>query len=191
MGTDCKEEPGLMSSREKLKNMALELIGHHGLDVLSYRLLAQKSNLSLAAVNHHFPKKSEFILELIEDFHGSFGKVLGERLLLPLHWETDFEILTKLFQDPTAEGKKNFIVSVLHHSIYQEPSIKQAVDNFLEELVGWVELRLEKPYHKHKDPESTRFMAAVVVSWLLGATMVPGGFPPIKSAKFRELLNLF
>ncbi|HEX8002308.1 MAG TPA: helix-turn-helix domain-containing protein [Mycobacteriales bacterium] len=67
-----------LTTRDQILRAALELFLSQGYDATSLRQIAERLNLTKAALYYHFPAKEHLVVELTRPFLEGFAEIVGE-----------------------------------------------------------------------------------------------------------------
>lgn len=82
-------------TRERIQSVALELFAEHGYDKTSLREIAERLEVTKAALYYHFNTKEDIVVSLFEDFVTGIDKLIEWATDQPRTLETRQEILRR------------------------------------------------------------------------------------------------
>jgi AcrR family transcriptional regulator len=82
-------------TRERIQSVAVELFAEHGYDKTSLREIAERLDVTKAALYYHFHTKEDIVVSLFEDFVAGIDKIIEWATDQPQTLETRQEILRR------------------------------------------------------------------------------------------------
>jgi AcrR family transcriptional regulator len=125
-------------TRARIQRVALELFAEQGYDKTSLREIAERLDVTKAALYYHFKSKEDIVRSLVEDYFGQIDALIAWARTQPRTPETRDEILSRYVQI-VADGSDAF--RMLHHNqaaLNSLSSAKQRGDLFRERMTGLV-----------------------------------------------------
>jgi AcrR family transcriptional regulator len=120
-------------TREEIRAVALELFAAHGVEKTSLRQIAERLDITKAALYYHFPSKDDLLAELAQPMIDDLGTFLDEahdaarratpaaaRELLSSYLELCYRhrlLLQSLLRDPAALAKLGVLTTVLYRRV--------------------------------------------------------------------------
>lgn len=113
-------------TREEIRAVALELFAAHGVDRTSLRQIAERLDITKAALYYHFPSKDELLAELARPMIDDLGAYLAEAdgatpgdapELLSRYLDLCYRhrlLLQAMLRDPAALAKLDVLTALLH-----------------------------------------------------------------------------
>jgi AcrR family transcriptional regulator len=113
-------------TRDEIRNVAMELFATHGVDQTSLRQIAERLDITKAALYYHFPSKDELIAELATPMIDDLGEFLDDareagpddaRRLLERYLDMVYrhrQLLQGVLRDPAALARMNVLTTLLH-----------------------------------------------------------------------------
>ena len=100
-------------TRARIQQVALELFAEQGYDKTSLREIAERLDVTKAALYYHFKSKEDIVRSLVEDYIGQIDALIAWAKAQPRTPETRGEILGRYVQI-VADGSDVF--RMLHHN---------------------------------------------------------------------------
>ncbi len=82
-------------TRDKIQAVALELFAEHGYEKTSLREIAERLDVTKAALYYHFRTKEDIVVSLFEDFIGGIDGIIGWARTQPPTVETRREVVER------------------------------------------------------------------------------------------------
>jgi AcrR family transcriptional regulator len=159
-------------TRARIQRVALELFAEQGYDKTSLREIAERLDVTKAALYYHFKSKEDIVHSLVEDYMGQVDALIAWAKSQPRTPQTRSEILRRYVQI-VADGSDVF--RMIHHNqaaVNSLAATKQRGSVFRERMSGLVEAITEPEADL---PERLRVMMAlgsVSVGWMFFAEQV-------------------
>src|ERR1700691_1948043 len=126
-------------TRARIQQVALELFAEQGYDKTSLREIAERLDVTKAALYYHFKSKEDIVRSLVEDYMGQVDALIAWAKAEPRTPETRGDILSRYVQI-VADGSDVF--RMLHHNQAAVNSLAGAKERgsvFRERMTGLVE----------------------------------------------------
>jgi AcrR family transcriptional regulator len=94
-------------TRERIQSVALELFAEQGYDKTSLREIAERLDVTKAALYYHFKSKEDIVTSLVEDFFGQIDELISWGTELPCTPQARAEVLSRYF-GIVADGSQVF-----------------------------------------------------------------------------------
>ena len=113
VGHDPHHEVRRGDTRARIQQVALELFAEQGYDKTSLREIAERLDVTKAALYYHYKSKEDIVRSLVEDYIGQIDALIAWAKTQPRTPETRGEILGRYVQI-VADGSDVF--RMLHHN---------------------------------------------------------------------------
>jgi AcrR family transcriptional regulator len=100
-------------TRERIQAVALELFAEQGYDKTSLREIAERLDVTKAALYYHFKSKEDIVTSLVEDYFGEIDQLVSWGLTQPRTPETRAEVLRRYYTIVAAAGE---VFRMLQHN---------------------------------------------------------------------------
>ena len=171
-GHDAHHEARRHDTRARIQRVAVELFSEQGYDKTSLREIAERLDVTKAALYYHFKSKEDIVRSLVEDYMGQVDALIAWAKTLPRTPETRSEILSKYVQI-VADGSDVF--RMLHHNQAAVNSLAGAKERgsvFRERMTGLVEAITEPDADMQERLRATMALGSVSVGWMFFADQV-------------------
>lgn len=101
-------------TRERIQAVAVELFAEHGYDKTSLREIAERLDVTKAALYYHFNTKEDIVVSLFEDFVSGIDEIIEWAAKQPQTLETRQEILRRYGQ--LARGRPTGMMKFIQDS---------------------------------------------------------------------------
>jgi AcrR family transcriptional regulator len=163
---DARTRP---DTRAKIQQVAVELFTEHGYDGTSLREIAERLNVTKAALYYHFKSKEDIVASLIEDYARQLDELIAWGREQPKSAANRHEILTR-YVDIVAEGDQVF--RMLHQNqaaVSMLASMKRRGDLFKERIEYLVELLTEPGAGLQERVRAAMAIGGISVGWMFFA----------------------
>lgn len=165
------------NTREKLLDVAQDLIQKRGINAFSFQDLSKAVGIRKASVHHHFATKADLIESLMDRFLVQFEHATSRILASKVNGKTKLQRYCSLFQGTLKAGNndKNCLCGMLMAEVASvDNSVRVQIQRFLRENVTFVESILEEgvqdgTLESQKNIKST---ALLVLSALEGGLLI-------------------
>jgi AcrR family transcriptional regulator len=143
MSETTKEAHARPDTRERIQAVALELFAEQGYDKTSLREIAERLDVTKAALYYHFKSKEDIVSSLVEDYFGQIDELVAWGRTLPKTPASRAEVLRRYF-DIVAGGSQVF--RMLQHnqaSVNSLAAAKHRSELFRERMDALVSLLTE------------------------------------------------
>ena len=171
-GHDAHHEARRHDTRARIQRVAVELFAEQGYDKTSLREIAERLDVTKAALYYHFKSKEDIVRSLVEDYMGQVDALIAWAKTLPRTPETRGEILSKYVQI-VADGSDVF--RMLHHNQAAVNSLAGAKERgsvFRERMTGLVEAITDPDAGEMERLRATMALGSVSVGWMFFADQV-------------------
>src|ERR1700761_2468556 len=130
-------------TRARIQQVAVELFTEHGYDGTSLREIAERLDVTKAALYYHFKSKEDIVASLVQDYGDQMDALIAWGREQPRTAATRREILHR-YVDIVAEGDQVF--RMLHQnqaSVHMLGSMKNRGDLFKERIEFLIDLLAE------------------------------------------------
>src|SRR5258708_9147174 len=146
-GHDARHDARSRSdTRARIQWVAMELCAEQGYDKTSLREIAERLDVTKAALYYHFKSKEDIVRSLVEDYFGQIDALIAWAKTRPRTSETRGEILSRYVRI-VADGSD--VLRILHHNqaaVNSLPAAKERGDVFRE--------RMTSPLHALTEPRA-------------------------------------
>src|SRR5690242_3658624 len=141
--TETSQAHARPDTRARIQAVALELFAEQGYDKTSLREIAERLDVTKAALYYHFKSKEDIVASLVEDYFGQIDELVAWGRTLPKTPESRAEVLRRYF-DIVAGGSGVF--RMLQHnqaSVNSMAAAKHRSELFRERMDALVSLLTE------------------------------------------------
>jgi len=121
--TETREAPARPDTRQRIQAVALELFAEQGYDKTSLREIAERLDVTKAALYYHFKSKEDIVASLVEDYFGQIDDLVAWGKTLPRTPESRAQILDRYYRI-VADGSPVF--RMLQHNQASVKGLAQA-----------------------------------------------------------------
>ena len=153
-------------TRARIQQVALELFAEQGYDKTSLREIAERLDVTKAALYYHFKSKEDIVRSLVEDYFGQMDALIAWAKTQPRTREVRREILGRYVRI-VADGSDVF--RMLHHNQAALNSLaagKERGEVFRERMTGLVEALTEPGAGMEERLRATMLLGGVSVGWM-------------------------
>jgi AcrR family transcriptional regulator len=168
-GTDTRHRS---DTRARIQQVALELFAEQGYDKTSLREIAERLDVTKAALYYHFKSKEDIVRSLVEDYFGQLDDLIAWAKMQPRTARTRGEILGRYVRI-VADGHDVF--RMLHHNQAAVNSLagaKERGDLFRERMTGLIEVLTEPGADMEERLRAAMALGGVSVGWMFFADQV-------------------
>jgi AcrR family transcriptional regulator len=154
-------------TRARIQRVALELFAEQGYDKTSLREIAERLDVTKAALYYHFKSKEDIVRSLVEDYFGQIDALIAWAKTQPRTPETRDEILSRYVQI-VADGSDAF--RMLHHNqaaLNSLSSAKQRGDLFRERMTGLIDALTGPQASLRERLRAAMTLGGVSVGWMV------------------------
>jgi len=159
-------------TRARIQQVALELFAEQGYDKTSLREIAERLDVTKAALYYHYKSKEDIVRSLVEDYFGQMDALIAWARTQPRTAQTRGEILSRYVQI-VADGSDVF--RMLHHNqaaVNSLASAKERGDLFRERMTGLIEALTEPGADVEERLRAAMALGGVSVGWMFFADQV-------------------
>ena len=153
-------------TRARIQQVALELFAEQGYDKTSLREIAERLDVTKAALYYHFKSKEDIVRSLVEDYFDQIDALIAWAKTQPRTPETRDEILSRYVRI-VADGSDVF--RMLHHNqaaLNSLSSAKQRGDLFRERMTGLIDALTEPGAGLPERLRAAMTLGGVSVGWM-------------------------
>jgi AcrR family transcriptional regulator len=154
-------------TRARIQQVALELFAEQGYDKTSLREIAERLDVTKAALYYHFKSKEDIVRSLAEDYFGQIDALIEWARSQPRMAETRAQILRRYVQI-VADGSDVF--RMLHHNqaalASLDSSVKRRGELFRERMTGLVDVLIEDHAGPRDRLRAAMTLGGVSVGWM-------------------------
>ena len=100
-------------TRERIQSVALELFAEQGYDKTSLREIAERLDVTKAALYYHFKSKEDIVTSLVEDYFGQIDQLVSWGRTQPKTPESRAEVLRRYYAIVAGAGE---VFRMLQHN---------------------------------------------------------------------------
>ena len=100
-------------TRERIQSVALELFAEQGYDKTSLREIAERLDVTKAALYYHFKSKEDIVTSLVEDYFGQIDELVSWGRTQPKTPESRAEVLRRYYAIVAGAGE---VFRMLQHN---------------------------------------------------------------------------
>jgi AcrR family transcriptional regulator len=159
-------------TRARIQQVALELFAEQGYEKTSLREIAERLDVTKAALYYHFKSKEDIVRSLVEDYFGQLDDLIAWAKTQPRTARTRGEILGRYVRI-VADGHDVF--RMLHHNQAAVNSLagaKERGDLFRERMTGLIEVLTEPGADMEERLRAAMALGGVSVGWMFFADQV-------------------
>ncbi len=163
---DARTRP---DTRAKIQQVAVELFTEHGYDGTSLREIAERLDVTKAALYYHFKSKEDIVASLIGDYSKQMDELIAWGRSQPKTAATRQEILSR-YVDIVAEGDQVF--RMLHQNqaaVNMLASMKNRGDLFKERIEYLIELLTEPGAALPERVRAAMAIGGISIGWMFFA----------------------
>jgi AcrR family transcriptional regulator len=156
-------------TRARIQQVALELFAEQGYEKTSLREIAERLDVTKAALYYHFKSKEDIVRSLVEDYFGQLDDLIAWAKTQPRTAQTRREILGRYVRI-VADGHDVF--RMLHHNQAAVNSLagaKERGDLFRERMTGLIEVLTEPGADMEERLRAAMALGGVSVGWMFFA----------------------
>lgn len=156
-------------TRARIQRVALELFAERGYDGTSLREIAERLDVTKAALYYHFKSKEDIVTSLVEDYFGKLDELIAWASTQPRTPKTRAKVLSRYVRI-VADGSGTF--RMLHHNqaaVNTMASARQRGDVFKERMAGLVGALTEPGADLHERLRATMVLGAISIGWMFFA----------------------
>jgi AcrR family transcriptional regulator len=171
-GHDPHHDARRGDTRARIQQVALELFAEQGYEKTSLREIAERLDVTKAALYYHFKSKEDIVRSLVEDYFGQIDALIAWAKGQPRTPATRGTVLRRYVQF-VAGGSDVF--RLLHHNqaaVNSLASAKERGDVFRERMTGLVEALTEPGAGVEERLRATMALGGVSVGWMFFADQV-------------------
>jgi AcrR family transcriptional regulator len=153
-------------TRARIQQVALELFAEQGYDKTSLREIAERLDVTKAALYYHFKSKEDIVRSLVEDYFGQMDALIAWAKTQPRTPQVRREIIGR-YVGIVADGSDVF--RMLHHNQAALNSMgagKERGEVFRERMTGLVEALTEPGASMEERLRATMLLGGVSVGWM-------------------------
>jgi AcrR family transcriptional regulator len=153
-------------TRARIQQVALELFAEQGYDKTSLREIAERLDVTKAALYYHFKSKEDIVRSLVEDYIGQIDALIAWAETQPRTAETRREIISR-YVTIVADGSDVF--RMLHQNqaaVNTLASAKSRGEVFKERMGGLVDALLGPRASLRERMRATMTLGSVSVGWM-------------------------
>jgi AcrR family transcriptional regulator len=156
-------------TRARIQRVALELFAERGYDGTSLREIAERLDVTKAALYYHFKSKEDIVGSLVEDYFGQIDELIAWAGAQPRTAKTRAVVLSRYVRI-VANGSDVF--RMLHHNqaaVNTLASAKHRGDVFRERMAGLVDALAGPEPDLPERLRATMVLGAISIGWMFFA----------------------
>jgi AcrR family transcriptional regulator len=156
-------------TRARIQRVALELFAERGYDGTSLREIAERLDVTKAALYYHFKSKEDIVSSLVEDYFGQMDELIAWAGTQPRSPGTRAVVLSRYVRI-VADGSAVF--RMLHHNqaaVNTLASAKHRGDVFRERMAGMVDALAGPGADLPERLRATMVLGAISIGWMFFA----------------------
>ena len=164
---------GRGDTRARIQGVAVALFAEHGYEKTSLREIAERLDVTKAALYYHFKSKEDIVRSLVEDYYGQIDALITWARTQPATAATRGEILRR-YVGIVAEGDEVF--RMLHQNqaaVTGLAAAKNRGDLFRERMSSLIELLTGPDAALDERLRAAMALGGVSVGWMFFAGQVP------------------
>ncbi len=172
-GHDPHHDARRGDTRARIQQVALELFAEQGYEKTSLREIAERLDVTKAALYYHFKSKEEIVRSLAEDYFGQMDALIAWAKGQPRTPATRGTVLRR-YVEIVADGSDVF--RMLHHNQAAVNSLASAKERgglFRERMTGLVEALTDPGAGVEDRLRATMALGAASIGWMFFADQVP------------------
>jgi AcrR family transcriptional regulator len=160
--TETSQVHARHDTRQRIQSVALELFAEQGYDKTSLREIAERLDVTKAALYYHFKSKEDIVSSLVEDYFGQIDDLVAWGRTLPRTAGARAQVLDRYYRI-VAEASGVFrmlqhnqaSVNSLAHAKNRSELFRERMDALVGLLTEQDELRLHVLRRSHRRPGAT------------------------------------
>jgi AcrR family transcriptional regulator len=160
-------------TRARIQQVAVELFTEHGYEGTSLREIAERLNVTKAALYYHFKSKEDIVRSLVEDYYGQMDALIAWGREQPRTADARSDILSR-YVSIVAEGDKVF--RMLHQNqaaVNTMASAKSRGELFRERIHSLIDLLTEPGAPMPERLRAAMALGGISLGWMFFADQVP------------------
>jgi AcrR family transcriptional regulator len=156
-------------TRARIQRVALELFGERGYDGTSLREIAERLDVTKAALYYHFKSKEDIVSSLVEDYFGQIDELIAWAGTQPRSPRTRAVVLSRYVRI-VADGSAVF--RMLHHNqaaVNTLATDRHRGDVFRERMAGMVDALTGPGADMRERLRATMVLGAISIGWMFFA----------------------
>jgi AcrR family transcriptional regulator len=160
-------------TRARIQQVAVELFTEHGYEGTSLREIAERLNVTKAALYYHFKSKEDIVRSLVEDYYGQMDALIAWGREQPRTANARSDILSR-YVSIVAEGDKVF--RMLHQNqaaVNTMASAKSRGELFRERIYSLIDLLTAPGAPMPERLRAAMALGGISLGWMFFADQVP------------------
>jgi len=160
-------------TRARIQQVAIELFTEHGYEGTSLREIAERLDVTKAALYYHFRSKEDIIRSLVEDYYGQIDALIAWGQQQPRSAEVQREVISR-YARIIADGDQVF--RMLHQnqaSVNALAAAKNRSGLFKERMQGLIEVLAGPEAPLVDRVRAAMALGAISVGWMFFSDQVP------------------
>ncbi len=172
-GPAAHDARGRGDTRARIQQVAVELFAEQGYEKTSLREIAERLDVTKAALYYHFKSKEDIVRSLVEDYYGQIDALIAWARAQPASAATRSEILSR-YVSIVADGDEVF--RMLHQNqaaVNSLASAKNRGELFRERMGALVELLTGPGAPIEEQLRAAMAIGGISVGWMFFAGQTP------------------
>src|SRR5258708_1380074 len=156
-------------TRARIQQVAVELFTEHGYEGTSLREIAERLDVTKAALYYHFKSKEDIIRSLVEDYRGQMDDLVSWARAQPRTAQTHREILTRYM---SVVAERDQVFRMLHQNQAALNAMADVIRSLKMAPLFLVDLLTEPDAPLRDRVRATMAIGGLSVGWMLMADQV-------------------
>lgn len=157
-------------TRARIQQVAVELFTEHGYEGTSLREIAERLDVTKAALYYHFKSKEDIIRSLVEDYRGQMDDLIDWARSQPRTPESRREILTRYMR---VVAERSQVFRMLHQNQAVLNTMASVIQSLKTSPVVLADLLTEPGAPLRERVRATMTLGAMSTGWMILADQVP------------------
>jgi AcrR family transcriptional regulator len=172
-GPASQDARGRGDTRARIQQVAVALFAEQGYDKTSLREIAERLDVTKAALYYHFKSKEDIVRSLVEDYYGQIDALIAWGKAQPASPAARREILSR-YVTIVVEGDEVFRMLYQNQAAVNSlASAKKRGELFRERMSALIELFTEPGASLNERLRAAMALGGVSVGWMSFADQVP------------------
>jgi len=159
-------------TRARIQQVAVELFTEHGYEGTSLREIAERLDVTKAALYYHFKSKEDIVKSLVEDYYGQMDALIDWGRAQPRSAAVRHEVLSRYIRI-VAEGSQAFrMLQQNQAAVHSLASTKSTGKLFKERMDSLVDLLTEPEAPLRERVRAAMAIGGISVGWMFFADQV-------------------
>jgi AcrR family transcriptional regulator len=158
-------------TRARIQQVAVELFTEHGYEGTSLREIAERLDVTKAALYYHFKSKEDIVASIVEDYYGQIDDLIAWGRIQPKTMQARTEIMRRYIRI-LADGGKVFRMLQQNQAAVNTLAEKHKHEVFRERMHSLVETLTEPEDSLKEQVGAAMLLGGVSVAWMTFADRV-------------------